>query len=394
MSKLWTKNNQQVLDPLVEAYTVGNDYLLDQELIPYDVQGSLAHAAMLQKIGILTGKELSALKKGLQTILTKWKQGAFTIKPEDEDGHTAIELFLTKSCGEAGKKIHTGRSRNDQILVTIRLFSKDAVKHVTTLTKNLQTLLEKLARTYAQTPMSGYTHMQPAMPSTVGMWLGSFADSAADTMTLLKTVAVILDQNPLGSVASFGEQTLHLDRDFTTKQLHFKKTQRNPMYCAYSRGKFELLTLQAMSHIMLDLSKLASDLMRFTMKEFSFFDLPPVFKTGSSVMPQKQNFDIFEIVRGNYAIFTGYETQIRTTIANLPSGYNRDFQLTKEPYLKAIKLVKDSLIITNHTMQHLIVKKTNLAKACTPELDMADQAYALVKKGQSFRDAYRDLKES
>lgn len=393
MSKLWTKNHQKKLDPLIEVYTVGNDYLLDLELIPYDVQASIAHATMLKKIGILTSKELITLTKGLKKILEQAKTNTFKITPEDEDGHTAIENFLTKNYGEVGKKIHTGRSRNDQILVTIRLFSKDALKDITALTKKLETLLRKLVTQHAKTKMPGYTHMQPAMPSTVSMWLQSYADSMADTLTLIHTTAHIIDQNPLGSVASYGEQTLGLDRDLTTKLLHFKKTQRNPMYCAMSRGKFELITLQTLSHVMLDLSKLASDLLRFTMKELNFFDLPLEFKTGSSVMPQKQNFDVLEILRANYGVFTGYETQIRTIIANLPSGYNRDLQLTKEPYLKGIKLVKDSLKIMRHTLQHLIVNTTNLAKACTPELSMADQAYALVKQGKPFRDAYREISD-
>ena len=241
--------------------------------------------------------------------------------------------------------------------------------------------------------MPGYTHMQKAMPSSVGMWLGSYHDSLKDDLILIEAVMKVIDQNPLGSAAGYGENTLGLDRKLTTKELDFKRVQENPMYCALSRGKFENLALQAVSNAMFDLGKIASDLLLFTTKEFNFFTLPDSFKTGSSIMPQKKNYDVLELIRGNVAIFNGYQSQIEGVIKNLPAGYNRDFQLTKEPYLKGIKLSLDTLAVMALVVKNIKAKKKNLENACTPELYATDEALKLVKAGKSFREAYQEVKE-
>ncbi len=393
MAKLWDKKGGMTTNQTVENYTVGVDYLLDLELLPYDIQGSMAQAKMLHKIKILNAKELSTLLTGLNKILSLWKEGKFKIEKEQEDGHTAIEAYLTTHYGEVGKKIHTGRSRNDQALTMARLFSREKLaeskKQIEELIKSLSAQVKKQGKI----KMPGYTHMQRAMPSSVGMWLGSYHDSLQDDLLILDAVAKIIDQNPLGSAAGYGESILGLDRNFTTKEMGFNRTQANPMYCALSRGKFENLVLQALSSVMFDIGKLASDLLLFTTKEFSFFTLPDSFKTGSSIMPQKKNYDVLELIRGNIAIFNGYQDQVEGVIKNLPAGYNRDFQLTKEPYIKGVRLALDTIEVMTLVVKDLEAKKENLENACTSELYATDEALKLVKAGKSFREAYQEVKE-
>jgi argininosuccinate lyase len=393
MSKIWNTKQGVKTNQAVENYTVGVDYLLDLELLPYDVAGTKAHAKMLHKIKILTEQELSTVLEGLDKILSLWKAGEFEIRKEQEDGHTAIEAFLTENYGEVGKKIHTGRSRNDQALTMARLFSKEKLLEVEKETKTLIDAFENQIQKQGDIKMAGYTHMQRAMPSSVGMWLGSYRDGLTDDLILLAAALKVIDQNPLGSGAGYGENVLGLDKEFTTRELHFARLQANPMYCAFSRGKFESIVLQAVANIMFDLGKVASNLLLFTTKEFDFFDLPAEFKTGSSFMPQKKNFDVLELVRGNVAIFRGYKDQIENVISNLPAGYNRDFQLTKEPYIKGMRLALETIQVMTLVVTNLEAKKENLEKACTAELHATDEALKLVAGGMSFREAYQKVKE-
>ena len=398
MKKIWDNKVEQrtnsKISQTVEDYTVGVDYLLDFELLPYDVEGTRAHAKMLHKIKILSKKELDTLLVGLDKILSLWKKGEFKINKAQEDGHTAIESFLTENYGEVGKKVHTGRSRNDQALVMIRLFGKEKLLEIKKRIEILIKELEQQIKKQGKIKMPGYTHTQRAMPSTVGMWLGSFHDSFKDDLILIEAVMKIIDQNPLGSAAGFGENVLGLDKKFTTQELGFKKIQENPMYCAMSRGKFENIVLQAMGSVTFDIGKISNDLVLFTTKEFNFFTLPDSFKTGSSIMPQKKNYDILELARGNVAIFNGYQYQIENLIKNLFSGYNRDFQLTKEPYVKGMKLVSDTIEVMILVIKNLEAKKINLENACSSELYATDEAYKLVKAGKSFREAYQEVKEN
>lgn len=397
MKKLWDKKGGKEMNSktkqAVENYTVGVDYLLDLELLPYDIRGTMAHAKMLHKIKILTAKELSVLLNGLNKILSLWKMGKFKIDKSQEDSSTAIEIYLTEHYGEVGKKVHTGRSRNDQVLVTTRLFSKEKLGQIKNGTENLIKSLEQQIKKQGKIKMPGYTHMQRAMPSSVGLWLGAFHDALKDDLILLDAVSKVIDQNPLGSAAGYGENTLGLDREFTTKELGFKTTQDNPMYCAMSRGKFENIILQAVGNVIFDIGKISSDLLLFTTKEFNFFTLPDSFKTGSSIMPQKKNYDVLELIRGNIGIFNGYQHQIENVVKNLPAGYNRDFQLTKEPYIKGIKLATNTIEVMILVIKNLESKKINLENACSPELYATDEALRLVKQGKSFREAYREVKE-
>lgn len=393
MKKIWDKKGTMQINKAVENYTVGIDYLLDFDLLPYDIQGTIAHAKMLHKIKILNNKELKTLLAGLKEILSLWKKGKFKISKSQEDGHTAIEAFLTEKYGDIGKKVHTGRSRNDQSLTMIRLFIKETLLQTKKETENLFKELEKQIKKNGKIKMPGYTHMQRAMPSSVAMWLESFHHSLKDDLIILNATFSVIDQNPLGSAAGFGENVLGLDRKFTTKELGFKKVQENPMYCALSRGKFENITLQALSNITFTLGKMASDLLMFTTKEFDFFTLPDSFKTGSSIMPQKKNYDVLELVRGNVSMVNGYRNQVEGITKNMPSGYNRDFQLTKEPYIRGMKLVIETIQIMTLVVKNLEAKKHNLESACTSELYATDEALKLVKKGKNFREAYQEVKE-
>ncbi len=393
MKKIWDKKGGIKTNEVVENYTVGVDYLLDLELLPYDIQGTIAHAKMLHKIKILSSKELDILISGLDKILSLWKSGKFKIDKSQEDGHTAIEAYLTENYEEVGKKVHTGRSRNDQSLTMMRLFSKEKLLKIKKEIENLIKSLEQQIKKQGKIKMPGYTHMQKAMPSSVGMWLGSYHDSLKDDLILIEATIKVIDQNPLGSAAGYGENTLGLDRKFTTKELNFKKVQENPMYCAMSRGKFENIVLQVVGSVMFDIGKIANDLLLFTTKEFDFFNLPDSFKTGSSIMPQKKNYDVLELIRGNISIFNGYQHQIENIIKNLFSGYNRDFQLTKEPYVKGIALACETIEVAILVVKNLEGKKKNLENACSSELYATDEALKLVKSGKSFREAYQEVKE-
>ena len=373
---------------------MGVDYLLDLELLPYDIEGTRAHAKMLRKINILTPRELGVLLKGLDEIMSLYKKMQFKIEKDQEDGHTAIEAFLTEKYGDVGKKVHTGRSRNDQSLVMTRLFSKEKLLKIKNAILELLKEIEKQNKKIGKIKMPGYTHMQRAMPSTVSMWLLSFRDSLRDDLVLLEATMKVIDQNPLGSAAGYGENTLGLDRKLTTREMGFKKVQENPIYCAVSRGKFENIILQTISNIMFDIGKISNDLLLFTTREFDFFALPDSFRTGSSIMPQKKNYDVLELMRGNVAIFNGYQEQIAGVIKNLPAGYNRDFQLTKEPYLKGMRLAEETIEVMTLVIENLEAKKENLEAACTKELYATDEAFLLVKQGKNFREAYQEVKEN
>ncbi len=393
MKKIWDKKGGVSVNKAVEDYTVGVDYLLDAELLPYDIQGSLAQAKMLHKIKIISKGELALAIKGLNEILSLYKAGKFKIAKSQEDSSTAIEMYLTEHYGDVGKKIHTGRSRNDQVFTTTRLFTKEKLLEIK---KDVEALIKVLVdqiKNLGKIQMPGYTHMQRAMPSSVGMWLGSYHAGLEDDLILIDAALKVIDQNPLGSAAGFGENVLGLDRVFTTKELGFARVQNNPMYSCFARGKFENVVLQALSNVMFDLGKLASDLLLFTTKEFNFFSLPDSFRTGSSIMPQKKNYDVMELVRGNVGVFDGYKDQIANISRNLPAGYNRDSQLTKEPYLKGMKLAKDTISIMALVVKNLEAKADNLKAACTPELYATDEALKLVKAGKSFREAYQEVKE-
>jgi len=387
--KLWYKENTISIDPVVEEYNAGEDIIRDQELVPYDVEGSLGYGKMLNRHGILTDKELANLKKGLDEIMKLYNQGKFILTVEDEDCHTKIENYLTEHYGEIGKKIHTARSRNDQILVTERLFMKARLKDLRKTALKLANDLVDTAKKYEFVPMPGYTHMQKAMPTSLGTWYGAFAENLLDDIRILTSISdVLVDQNPLGSGAGFGSP-FSFDRDKLSKDLGFKRTQNNVIYCHNSRGRIAGMTLEACVEIMLTLNKLACDLLFFTTQEFNFFHVPDNISTGSSIMPQKKNLDVCELVRGRTATVVACRNEMIMNYLNKISGYHRDGQEIKRPLFLGLRYTKMSLNAMAVVIKNLIPNEKKLLDNMTPELFAAHKAFEMVKKqGMSFRDAY------
>lgn len=388
MAKLWQKNYS--LDLLMQHFTVRNDYILDQELLISDVVASIAHLMMLNKIGILTDKEADDLKVGLKEILEQKLTTGFEIKEEDEDCHTAIEGYLSKRFGETGKRIHTGRSRNDQVQTALRLYMREASIKIANETLSFANELLAFAKRFEFVPMPGRTHMQLAMPSSVGLWSASFAEELIDEVKILLNVNKLLDQSPLGSAASYGTP-IFLDREYSASLMGFEKVQNNVLYSNNSRGKFEAILLDALSYIALTISKLSQDLILFTLPEFGYFSLPKELTTGSSIMPQKKNPDGLELARSRSCLITSASERVKDTIRSLPSGYNRDFQDTKEPVIEAVRACFDLVAIMARMVDGLIVHEENLASACKSELYATDKVFKMVKEGKSFRDSYKEV---
>ncbi|HLD87407.1 MAG TPA: argininosuccinate lyase [Candidatus Nanoarchaeia archaeon] len=386
--KLWKKGYD--VDKAIERFTVGTDYALDQKLVPYDCKASLSHAKMLLKIGVLSKKELSSLQKGLEQILDLHAKGKFIITQEDEDCHTAIENHLIKSIGEAGKKIHTARSRNDQVLTALRLYEKHELKQILSLVANLRFAIASSMKKYGKITLPGYTHMQKAMPTTIENWFSAYDAALKDDESLLSHVLATIDKSPLGSGAGYGIPILKIDRAMTSKDMGFSGVMQIS-YAQNSRGKYEALIVDAISQITMDLNKIAADLMLFSMEGFSYFTLPKELCTGSSIMPQKKNPDVLELLRAKHAMVVGYSVQIKMISQGLISGYNRDLQLTKEPLFSAIDCVKDSLAISEHLFRKLIVNSEACKASLSKDLYATEEAYKLVKKGVAFRDAYREI---
>ncbi len=386
--KLWQKNYQ--VDSLLESFTVRNDYILDQELVLSDAFSSTAHAMGLERIGLLTADELKALREGLRKIVKLRLHGDFRISLSDEDCHTAIENYLTEHYGDVGKKIHTGRSRNDQVQTALRVYMREAlVKTVDALLDAAESLIE-LAKDNAETPMPGRTHMQIAMPSSVALWALSFAEEMLDSADFSLSLYSILDQSPLGSAASYGVP-LPLDREYTAQLMGFKRVQNNVLYANNSRGRFEALFLDFLSYIAITISKISQDLMIFTLPEIGYFSLPKELTTGSSIMPQKKNPDGLELARSRTALLISLSERVKSIIKCLPSGYNRDFQDTKEPLIEGYKTALELINITNHMIKGLEVHRDRLLEGCVSELYATDKVMEDVLNGGSFRDSYLDV---
>ncbi|HLC45482.1 MAG TPA: argininosuccinate lyase [archaeon] len=386
--KLWEKNYK--LDEKVEAFTVGNDYLLDQRLVKYDCAASIAHVKMLYRIGFLDEAECAQLVGALEELIALDQAGKFSVKKSDEDCHTAIEAFLTQKLGDAGKKVHAARSRNDQVLAALRLYYKDELVEVSRLVDALALSLESFGKKYGKVKVPGYTHTRKAMPSSFGLWSQAFVESMADNKKLLAVASDLIDQSPLGTGAGYG-LPVKVDRELTAKLLDFKKVQENPLYVQNSRGKFEATILHCLSQIMLDLNKLASDLMLFSTKEFGFIELPPEICTGSSIMPQKKNPDVLELLRAKYHKVLALEQLVKTVSSNLISGYNRDVQLTKEPVMASFDEAKNCLEITYLVLSKIKIDNSACEKAMTEDLNAAGKALELAAKGVPFRTAYQSV---
>ena len=386
MAKLWDKGYS--IDPEIERFTVGEDHLLDRDLVRADVLGSVAHAAMLAKIGVLTARERDRLLGGLRQVLADFEAGKFAIAPSQEDVHTAVEECLTKKLGDLGKKLHTGRSRNDQVLLDLRLYGKERLHAISERVIAMARALAAFAKAHELVPMPGRTHMQIAMPSSLGLWAGAWAEAMLDDLELVKAAHTLTDQSPLGSGAAYGS-ALPLDRPMVARLLGFAKVQNNVLYCANSRGKAELATLSACTQIMIDLSRVATDLLVGSMPEFGYFRIPKELCTGSSMMPQKRNPCGLELVRAKAAAVLGHEQAVAGVLRALPSGYNRDFQETKGPFMRGVDATAASLSVMRISVERLEVVEANLRKGFLPEIYATDRALEIVLEGKPFRDAYR-----
>ena len=383
--KLWEKGYK--LDQLVETFMTGDDPTLDRALITFDCIGSIAHAKMLEKIGILKPEERRLLTKELRHII---QSAEFIIKPDDEDVHTAVENALVDKLGEVGKKLHTARSRNDQILLDLRLYMKDQIRKITQQTLNACDVLCQFADRYKEIPIPGRTHFQRAMPSSLGLWAGSFAESLLDDIQLLLGAYDLIDQCPLGSAASYGV-SIPIDRQYCADLLGFKAVQNNVLYANNSRGKFEAAVLHVLVQIMNDLSKVATDIIIFSAPEFGYFLLPEKFCPGSSLMPQKRNPCPLELIRAKSATLQGFLFQTLEIVRTLPSGYNRDFQETKRSLMHGCETTMLSLKVFNQIFSELQINIKNCINAFTPELFATDQVLKLTTQGIPFRDAYKQV---
>lgn len=385
--KLWDEHK---MDASVESFTVGNDFLLDSKLVQYDCRASEAHAKMLMKMKIITVHECENIIQVLNEIIALNNKGMFSINKDDEDVHTAIEKYLTEKLGDVGKKIHTARSRNDQVLAALRLLYKDGLKGVDNYIDRFISALKEFDKTYGKVVFPGFTHTRKAMPSSVSLWAGAFIESMKDNKKFISQVLEIIDQNPLGTGAGYGIP-IKIDRELTTKELGFSRIQQNPLYVQNSRGKFEYAILHALDQTLLDTNKMATDIIWFSLPELGYFVLSDDVVTGSSIMPHKKNPDVLELVRGHSAKMSSYVMRVKSLSTNLISGYNRDMQLTKEPVIKAFGMAKEVL----HVMSVIISKMSVDQKACksgmSEELYATEKAYDLVKKGTPFREAYKEI---
>lgn len=374
----------------MEEFTVQNDFVVDLDLVKSDILGSLAHAQGIAKIGILSQKELQEVTTGLLSILKEHTEGSFVIHKEDEDCHTAIEGRLTTLIGDAGKKIHTGRSRNDQVQTALRLWMKEFLITLAYSTISLAQELTRFSIQHEAVPMPGRTHMQLAMPSSVGLWASSFAEQLTDQATHLLSLKDLINQSPLGSAASYGTN-LPIDRSYTASLLGFNRPQHNVLYANNSRGLFEAMILDSCDYIGLTLSKMAQDLLLFSLPEFGYFSLDSRLCTGSSIMPQKKNPDGLELTRSRSALISGYALQVKSIIRSLPSGYNRDFQDTKEPFMKGAKSTLLLVQIMSHMIKGVGVHEKNLIQGCKSELYATDEVLKRISEGRPFREVYKEV---
>jgi argininosuccinate lyase len=388
MKKLWEKNYS--MDKFAEEYCFGRSVVYDTRLAVVDALGSIAHAQMLAKIGILTDGEFDSLKKELIGIIKLAESGKYVVHAEDEDVHTKIENDLTQKVGDAAKKIHTARSRNDQVVLDLRLYAKEELFALSMELLSLTKSFQEYGIEHEFVPMPGYTHTQKAMPSSVGMWMGSFAENLLDDIELLKSAFVVTDQSPLGAAASYGV-SLPIDRELTARLLGFAKVQNNTLATQSSRIKFQLSIMHGLTQTMLTLSRFAQDMLTFTTSEYNFFTVDQALCTGSSIMPQKKNLDVMEVLRARAHAVIGYEHMAASTLAGLPSGYNSDFGETKEYFMNALDTTRESIHICQLVLKSMEPNKEVLEKACTPDLFATHEAFLLVQKGMPFREAYRKV---
>jgi len=386
--KLWEKG--QSTDEMVEQFTVGKDRQLDLEIAKYDLEASKAHAEMLKEVGLLENEEWELLRAQLSQMLTQVHKGEFTIGEEFEDVHSKIEYELTQELGETGKKIHAGRSRNDQVLVCLHLYVKDQIEEIKKLSKPLFEQLIILSNTHKDILIPGYTHMQVAMPSSFGLWFGAYAECLVDDLHQLNAAKKIADQNPLGSAAGYGS-SLPLNRTMTTKLLGFDTMKYNSVAAQMSRGRLEKFTAFGLSAVAGTLSKMAMDICLFCNQNYDFISFPDELTTGSSIMPHKKNPDVFELVRAKCNDLQSLPNELTMITNNLPSGYHRDYQLLKEKLFPAVETLKSCLEITRLMLDHIQVKDEIVEDPKYKYLFSVEEVNTSVKQGMPFREAYRQV---
>ena len=386
--KLWEKNVQ--VDHEVDIFTVGKDREMDLYLAKYDVLGSMAHITMLESIGLLTKEELNVLLAELRNIYAVADRGEFIIEEGIEDVHSQVELMLTRRLGDMGKKIHSGRSRNDQVLLDLKLFTRSQIQELVELVSGLFDVLISQSNRYKDVLLPGYTHLQLAMPSSFGLWFGAYAESLVDDLQLMQAAYRICNRNPLGSAAGYGS-SFPLNRQMTTDLLGFDSLDYNVVYAQMGRGKMERTVAFAMAGIAATLSKLAFDACMFNSQNFGFIKLPDQFTTGSSIMPHKKNPDVFELTRAKCNKLQGLPQQITLISNNLPSGYFRDLQIIKEVFLPAFDELKDCLRMVTHMMREVKVNEHILDDDKYSLLFSVEEVNRRVLAGMPFRDAYKQV---
>ncbi len=388
--KLWEK--KKTLNQAIEKFTIGKDRELDVTLAPFDIAGSLAHIKMLESVGLLSNKEWIRLEGELKALYKKADRRELVIEEGVEDIHSQIEIYLTEALGDVGKKIHSGRSRNDQVLVDLKLFMREAIKEVALKCSGLADLLIRKSFENKDVLMPGYTHLQVAMPSSFGLWFGAYAESLADDLQLLLSAYKIVNQNPLGSAAGYGS-SFPLNRKMTTELLGFESLNYNVVYAQMGRGKTEKIVSYALANIASTLSKFAFDGCLFMSQNFDFVSLPEEFTTGSSIMPHKKNPDVFELIRAKCNKLQAMPQQIITITNNLPSGYFRDFQIIKEIFLPSFDELMNCMEITLLTVENISVKKNILDDSKYDSLFSVEEVNKRVQAGVPFRDAYKQVRE-
>lgn len=386
--KLWSKGFEP--DKMIEQFTVGNDRELDLRLARYDVQGSMAHIRMLESIGLLKSDELEVLLKALGEIAEVIERGEFRIEEGVEDVHSQVEFMLTAKLGDIGKKIHSGRSRNDQVLVDLKLFMRDELKHIAKAVERLFYRLQGLSEEHKDKLMPGYTHLQVAMPSSFGLWFGAYAESLVDDMQMLVAAYNVANQNPLGSAAGYGS-SFPLDREMTTRLLEFETLHYNVVAAQMSRGKTERAASMAIASIASTLGHMAMDVCMWMCQNFGFVSFPDELTTGSSIMPHKKNPDVFEIMRGKCNRLQSIPNEIALLTANLPLGYNRDLQLLKDIIFPASTELIECLDMADFMLQHIRIKDGIVEDPRYDYLFTVEEVNRLVLEGMPFREAYKKV---
>ncbi len=376
-------------DDWVHRFTVGDDYEWDRLLLPYDVQASRAHAWGLRQIDVVSAEEWEKIDEALDALLDAFETGTVTVEPEDEDCHTVIERFVTEHAGEAGKKLHTGRSRNDQVLAALRLYLRDALSTIGNRTAALAESLCDLAERHPDVLMPGYTHLQRAMPSTVALWALGYAETLADDLDALREARRRINVSPLGSAAGYGVPMIDLPREAVAERLGFRGVQTHAPAVQLARGKHELTVSHACTQVGASCNRLASDLVLFNTAEFDFVSLPPEHCTGSSIMPQKENPDVLELARAYHHRLTAEMQSLATGPSNLPGGYHRDLQLTKAAVMRSVQMTSDVLTALEEVARGLTFNAEQTEAACTSDLLATQRALERVVEGMPFRAAYQ-----